>query len=199
MARSKVLLAKHVNSFDAAACYTQRMSWVLEHFRFLQDGPCSVCVAVFSRAAAYVLFGGAVADAAVLAGECAFASGLVHFSPRPLAQPPASQFAGCCLPHYACLGVLRPKRLRGCAVVPGSPVFTIRFFFSSCSPVHSSPVSTNRVQDYVIQIQPRHADNVPGKVPETKPHAMVLCITACSNCCNRRCHRCCHRFVLRYA
>jgi hypothetical protein len=81
--------------------------WI--HFRFLNGCPTSVCAAVHSVIAAYVLLVGAfVADATVHAGERVFSSGLVHRSLRPLALPPESRVAGRFHTDSALL-MLRPK------------------------------------------------------------------------------------------
>jgi hypothetical protein len=116
---SRVRLALHVNSFDMDAVRTHCVPWLLDPFLFLQGWPRSLCAAVCSILAAYVLLVGVcVADNAVPAGARVFAAGLVHRSLCSLALPPASRVAGRCPPRSASLGVLRPKPQRSEALSP---------------------------------------------------------------------------------
>jgi hypothetical protein len=90
-----VHLALHVNSFHVDAIRANCVPWRLDPFLFLQGCPRSLCAAVSSALAAYVLLVGAsVADDAVPAGARVFASGLVRRSLCPLALPPAARVAG---------------------------------------------------------------------------------------------------------
>jgi hypothetical protein len=119
MARSHLLLAQHVDSFDADAVCTHCMPWVLDPSCFLQDCPLAVCAHVHSLVAAYVLLVGAsVADATVPVGQHEFASGLVHRSLLPLALPPASRVAGHCPPPFRPSGGAEAEAPAGYGVVP---------------------------------------------------------------------------------
>jgi hypothetical protein len=73
------------------------MPWILDPLSFLQGCSRSRRDAVCSVIAAFVLLVGAsVADDAVPAGSCMFASGLVPRSLSAPALPPVSRVAGRC-------------------------------------------------------------------------------------------------------
>jgi hypothetical protein len=96
-ARERVRLALHVDSFDADSVCAHCMPWLLDPFSFLQGCSRSRRDAVCSVVAAFVLLVGAsVADDAVPAGSCVFASGLVRRSLSALALPSVSRVAGRC-------------------------------------------------------------------------------------------------------
>jgi hypothetical protein len=93
-----------VDSIDPAAVCLFCMPWLLHHICFLTAFQRSVCAAVCSVLACYVLLVGAsVADAAVPVGDCVFAAGLVQVSLRPLSLPPSSRVAGLCFLHLLSL------------------------------------------------------------------------------------------------
>jgi hypothetical protein len=92
-----VSLALHVDSFDADSVCAYCMPWLLDPLSFLQGCFRSRRDAVCSVIAAFVLLVGVcVADDAVPAGSCVFASRLVRRSPSALELPPASRVAGLC-------------------------------------------------------------------------------------------------------
>jgi hypothetical protein len=96
-ARESVRLALHVDSFDADSVRALCMPWLLDPFSFLQGCSRSGRDAVCSAIAAFVLLiGASVADDAVPAGSCVFASGLVRRSLSALALQPVSRVAGRC-------------------------------------------------------------------------------------------------------
>jgi hypothetical protein len=109
-ARKRVRLALHLDSFDADSVFAHCMPWLLDPFSFLQgcfrsrrDAVCSVIVAFV------LLVGAPVADDAVPAGSCVFASGLVR---RSLSAPRCRLrlvLLGVAPFRSAPLGVLRPK------------------------------------------------------------------------------------------
>jgi hypothetical protein len=67
--------------------------------------PRSVCAAVCSVLACYVfLVGASVADAALPAGDCVFAAGLVDRCLSPLSLPPSSRVPRRCLPSFRSFG-----------------------------------------------------------------------------------------------
>jgi hypothetical protein len=111
LASASVRPALHVDSCDADSVRTHCMPWLLDPFSCLQGCSRSRRDAVCSVIAAFVLMVDAsVADDAVPAGLCVFASGLVRRSLSALALPPASHVPGRC---SAPVGVLRPKPVLG--------------------------------------------------------------------------------------
>jgi hypothetical protein len=97
-ARSRVRLARHVDSFDANSVRAHCAAWLLDPFSFLQGCPCSQHDAVCSVLAAFVLLvGTSVADAAVPVGALVFTSELARRSLSALA-----------LLHASCVAELFP-------------------------------------------------------------------------------------------
>jgi hypothetical protein len=105
VAAARVRQALHVDSLNRADVCRFCMPWLLGPSCFLPACSRSLCAAVFSVLACYLLLVGAsVADAAVPAGERVLPAGLVHSCLSPLSLPLSSRVAERCPPSFQPFG-----------------------------------------------------------------------------------------------